>query len=575
MKVSINWLKELVDLNISAEELVKLLPLRTIGTKEATEDFIELDMKGYNRADLLSLRGVALEVTAITDSAVKFIETKDNEYIFSQQNLPKLNVEVKDPKLAPVYCLVKIENLKVEDSNKDWVKKLSDSGFRSINNIADVTNLVMLEYGQPLHAFDSGLIDADASDNKKIIVRTAKAQEQIITLDNKTRTLNSDDLLITDPKKAVGIAGVMGGKNSEISDNTQAIFLEAAIFDPAALRKTSTKLGLTSEASKRFYHGLTKIRLFQALNQAIKMYQNLGGKLTAITIIDHFEQVQKRVLLTQQKVNSLIGVDIPEDKIADYLIRLGFTLDQFEKGVWGVTAPYWRLDIQIEEDLIEEVARMYGYEKIPAKSLPGEAPKSIDQSQFNLTYNLKNTLVELGLTEVNTYPYYSTKTLETLGFSGKNLNNLVKVTNPISAETQYLRQNLWPNLIEIISKNLKQGFLDLAIFELGKIYFIDEKQQIFENYSLAIALLNGGNNPTKELFAIFNKLNQKLSLNIKVEAKKATGADLGLFHPSRFVQLISDDKLLGKLAEVHQRLTDKFGISNRIAVLEVGINLLN
>lgn len=564
MKVSIAWLKELVDLNISVDELVKLLPLRTIGTKEITDNFIELDMKGYNRADLLSLRGIALEVAAITDSAVKFVETKKNEYIFSQQNLPKLDVEVKDNKLAPVYCLVKIENLKVEPSSPDWIKKLSDSGFRSINNLADITNLVMLEYGQPLHAFD-----AETIDQQKIIVQTAKPNEQIITLDNKTRSLNTADLLITDPKKAVGIAGVMGGKNSEVDENTQTIFLEAAVFDPATLRKTSSKLGLTSEASKRFYHGLTKVRLFQALDAAIKMYQEISGKIAGITIIDNFEQNLKRVLLTQQKVNDLIGVDIPVKKVEDYLASLGFTFNHLKKGVWEVTTPYWRLDVQIEEDLIEEIARMYGYEKIPSKSLPGQAPHAVDQTRFNLVHNLKNALVELGLTEVSTYPYYSTKTLKNLGFNNIHLKSLVKVANPISSETEYLRQNLWPSLAEVISKNLKQGFSDLAIFEFGKVYYFNEKLEISEKDCLAIALMNGTDNPVKELLAIFNQLNQKLNLNIKVESKMKTNEDTALFHPSRFVHLKIDNKLVGGIGEVHQRISDKFGVSDKIAVLQI------
>lgn len=258
MRVSMSWLKELVDLKIPLKEMIRLLPLRTVGLKEASQDSFELDMKGYNRADLLSMRGVAYEIAAITNSEVSFKENLD--YIWEKLQLPAVETEVKDANLAPVYCLAKIEGLKVDKSSPDWIKKLNDSGMRTVNNIADVTNLIMLEYGQPLHAFNSNTVK-----DGKIIVRKASQEERIVTLDNKTRNLEAADLLITDPEKALGIAGVMGGKNSEVSDSTTTILLEAAIFDPVNLRNTATRLGLQSEAGKRFQHGLTKKKTTSSL----------------------------------------------------------------------------------------------------------------------------------------------------------------------------------------------------------------------------------------------------------------------------------------------------------------------
>lgn len=547
MKVSKAWLKELVDLKVPVEELVRLLPLRTIAVKEDTADYFELDMKGYNRADLLSLRGVAYEVGAITESEVKFTEEDPNF-----PNLPKVNVTVEDNKLAPVYCIAKIENLKVEQSNDTWVKKLNSSGVRSVNNIADVTNLVMLEYGQPLHAFDAAQVT-----NETIIVRTAKEGEKLTTLDNKERTLTKDDLLITDPKKALGLAGVMGGKNSEVSDSTSTILLEAAIFDPVTLRKTAAKLGLISEASKRFYHGLTKKRLFQALNAAIKMYEGLGGKLTTLTIADNLNNLNEKNLplpLTQTKINSLIGIDISPQKVEDYLQKLNFTLALQGQALraWKVTPPYWRLDIGIEEDLIEEVARMYGYEKIPAKPLPTNSANMEESAQFRLIERLKKALYELGLTEVQTYSYYSTQVIQN---SKVKSQNLIKIANPISAETEYLRDNLWPNLVEVVGGNVRQGYKDIAIFEIGKIYYKNEKGEAAERYSLAIALMNGTDNPLAEL----HEIQKKLSLKTE-ELEKSE-----YFHPNR---------VIGAAAEVHKRITDKFGIPQRVAVLEIGLNKL-
>ncbi|MBI2595796.1 phenylalanine--tRNA ligase subunit beta [Candidatus Daviesbacteria bacterium] len=573
MKVSIDWLKELVEIN-DIGEVIRLLPLRTIGTKEETEDFIELDMKGYNRADLLSMRGVAYEVAAITDSKVKFSENESQI-----KEVGKINVEINNPKLCPIYCVAKIENLKVEQSSDAWVKKLSDSSLRSVNKIADITNLIMLEYGQPLHAFDASKVS-----NETIVVRIAKDGERITTLDGKTRDLETADLLIADPQNNLGIAGVMGGKDSEVSDSTSTILLEAAIFDPAALRATSTRLGISSEASKRFYHGLTKKRLFQALDAAIKMYQGLGGKLTALTIVGDFEDRQKNIVLTKEKLDSLIGVNIPADEVQKYLEKLHFALAhpqgvdrdsaEFHLGgesSWTVSPPYWRLDINIEEDLVEEVARMYGYEKIPAKELSKNLPagRQVDQSLFELIYKIKTSLVNLGLTEIQTYSFYSTQIIENLQV---DTDNLVKIANPISSETEYLRDNIWPNLLEKVAQNMKHGFSDIAVFEVGKVYQAVENNRPKETYKLSITLLNGSNNPIRELYQIFQDTLLHLPAG-KAGLRGVTkrGNEEKYFHPTRLSFLEHSGKEVGKVAEVHPKIVNRFGVEKRIAVLEIEI----
>lgn len=567
MKVSIDWLKELVDLNVSLDELIRLIPLRTIGTKEITKDFIELDMKGYNRADLLSLRGVAYEIAAITDSKVSFIEedVDKDKMLHVDQTVQKLDIKIEDRKLCPVYCLAKIEGLRVGPSDQAWVKKLTDCGLRSINNIADITNLVMLEYGQPLHAFN-----AESVKNEKIIVRCAKKGEIIATLDGKVRDLETLDLLITDPQNALGIAGVMGGKDSEVSDSTTTILLEAAIFDPTNIRKTATRLKLQSEASKRFYHGLTKKRLLQAFDAAIKMYQQLGGKLTAITLTGNLEDQPKTIKLTQEKINSLIGVDIPSNQAENSLTKIGFKLNlrshmSSGKAVWDVTIPYWRLDINIEEDLIEEIARMYGYEKIPAKKLVGEIPEKIDQSFFELIHKLKTALVNLGLTEIQTYSFYSTDVLNNTEWDKKHL---VKITNPISSETEYMRENLWPNLVAVVAENLKYGYKDIAVFELGKTYHPKENSIPEERYYLSLALINGTDNPIQELSQILNQL------KIRISHTGGVINEQKLFHPTRCANLAFNGQSVGKAAEIHPRILDKFGLAKRVAVAEIAIDYL-
>lgn len=556
MNVSKTWLKELVDLKVSIEEVERLLPLRTIGTKEITEDFIELDMKGYNRADLLSMRGVAFEVSAITDSQLQFGDTEN--YIWNHHSLPQVNVKVESEKLVPVYCIAKIEGLKVGPSSENVKKKLSDSGIRSVNNVTDITNLIMLEYGQPLHAFD-----ADTIKDETIVVRNARDGEKLTTLDNKERILKDNDLLITDPEKILGLAGIMGGKDSEIKDSTTTIFLEAAIFDPISIRKTATRLGLNSEAAKRFQHGLTIKNLLQALDQAIIEYQipELGGKLTAISIVGNINEGNlKTIKLDLGKLNRLIGIEINEKDVRNYLEKLGFKVSDS----WNVEVPYWRLDINYQEDLIEEVARLYGYERIPAAPLKGELPEKVDQSLFENIHQLRTKLTQLGLTEIQTYSFFSTKVLSSLGWD-KNSKFLVKVANPMSAETTYLRQALWPNLVEVIDKNLRQGFKDQALFEIGKVYMVNNEGEIDEHWCLSGALMNETDNPLAEL----NQIVKQLDLNVEIKETEQPEVVKGILHPKRFLKFEKDGEMIGGMSEVHPRYLDNFGINQRVAVFEI------
>lgn len=550
MRVSISWLKKLVDLKVPIEELIRLLPLRTIGLKEVTDDYIELDMKGYNRADLLSLRGVSREVSAITDSHIKFKEEKPE-----RDNLSKTPVQIEDEKLCSLQGVAKIEGLKVGHSKDEWVKKLADSGMRSVNNIVDVTNLIMLEYGQPLHSFDASTIK-----DETIIVRAAKEGEEITTLDEKLRKLSSEDIVLADTEKPIDVAGVMGGKNTETSDSTNTILLTASLFNPQMIMKTAHKLGLHSEASKRFQYGLTKKRLLQAFTAAIKMYEGLGGKLTAITLTGNLQDKIKTIKLNRQKVNSLIGIDIPSEEIELSLKKLGFTFTHPggeemrlhpRGGSWEVTVPYFRLDVNIEEDLIEEIARMYGYERIKPKELSGKLPDKINQSFFELISKLKSTLVSLGLTEVQTYSFYSTSVILNFQFS---ILNLLKILNPMSAETEYLRDKLWPNLLEITAKNIRNGIKDVAIFEIGKVYSPVKDGSTQESYHLSIALSNGTDNPIAELNQIAKSLNLHLE-GVKLNFRKYS-------HPTRHKN---------GMAEIHPRFVNKFGVEQRIAVLEMDL----
>ncbi|HEY5601210.1 MAG TPA: phenylalanine--tRNA ligase subunit beta [Patescibacteria group bacterium] len=539
MKVSLSWLKELVNYNWSPQELADRLSLKSIGVKEVNDNFIELDLT-YNRGDLLSLRGVAREVAAISGTQIKFGNLPN-----PKQNLPEVSVKIENPKLAPVYCVAKIENLKVEKSSDSWIKKLADSGIRTVNNIADITNLIMLEYGQPMHAFDGKKVQ-----NEEIIVRNAKKNETVQTLDGKNRILTTSDLLITDSQGILGLAGVMGAKNSEVSNSTNTILLEAAIFDPVTIRKTSMNHGLYSEAGKRFQHRLTKTNLLNAFAEVIRIYGDQGGKLTAISLVGDFIENPKTIILNYDRLNNLIGASIPKNEVESALNNLGFEVNSNDQG-WEVRPPNWRLDIQIEEDLVEEVARIYGYEKIETKPLSLENAEPLDQSIPNLILSLKQKLKNIGLTEVETYSFYSSQVIENLNLNKKSL---VKIANPITTETEYLRDFIWPNLIEVVDKNIKSDFSDIAIFEIGKVYSPKKEDLPIEEFRVSIALMNDTDNPITELEAIIDSL--------KITKPSGKLGDLALFHPTRRTK---------NSAEVHPRILNKFAITKRVAVFEINL----
>ncbi len=557
MKVSLSWLKELVDIKLSAKKLADQLSLISIGVKEFTDDFLELDLT-YNRGDLLSLRGVAREVTAITNSKLLFSTDTSSQ----GEKLPGTPVKIADVNLSAVQCVAKITGLRVAKSPEAWVKKLADCGMRTVNNIADVTNLIMLEYGQPLHAFDQTRVK-----DETINVRYANPGETLVTLDGKLRKLESSDIVLADTEKALDVAGIMGGQDTEIKNSTTTILLSASLFNPNLVRKTAQRLALHSEASKRFQHGLTKTSLLQALTAAIKMYEGLGGKLTALALTGDFEDNPKILALSQHKLNSLIGIDIPANQVESSLQSLGFTLaSHLSSGglKWKVTVPYWRLDINIEEDLIEEVARMYGYEKIPAQPLEGAVPEKLDESLQNLIYDLKTALKNAGLTEVQTYSFYSSNIIENLKLE---IKNLVKIANPLSSETQYLRQSIWPNLLEVVERNLKHGFSDIAVFEIGKAYYV-EKDLPKEEYRLSIVLCNGTDNPLSELYQVVQNV-WKILKDVMVTKVDPKNLAANLCHPNRYFELERNGKQIGGLSEIHLKILNKLGIEKRVAIMEV------
>lgn len=410
-----------------------------------------------NRPDALSNIGIAREISAITKK--KFVLPKI-DLIENDEKIEKyLKVEIENDKDCPRYCARLVKNVKVKDSPQ-WLKNyLLNVGIRPINNIVDISNFVMLELGQPLHTFDARLVEGG-----KIIVKNANDNEKFITLDGKERILDSSMLMICDAYKKIAIAGVMGGANSEITENTKDVIIESAYFNPKSIRRTSKKLGLSTESSYRFERGVDYKNTLVAANRAAQLIAELSGGEIVGGYIDEnpikFDEVE--IELRVSRTNKVLGIELSREEIADILLRLGIQVVKSNGDVLLCTIPSFRPDLTREIDLIEEVARIFGYDKIPGDSRIN-FEISIDKIQLQLEDKVREILTGYGLYEVMNNTLLNEKEAD--------FDNLktVKILNPISQELSHLRPSLIPGLLKTVSLNHRFSEFDLHLYEIGRV----------------------------------------------------------------------------------------------------------
>lgn len=451
------------------EDIMDLTALKPeVGTPLAevlgkTDVILEFDNKALtHRPDLWGHYGIAREIAAITNKKFKHLKPKIKIPVSSES----VKVSVKNFDLCPRYCGLIINNVRVGES-PEWIKRrLKATGHGVHNNIVDVTNYVMHELGQPMHAFDKGFIKGG------IIVRTANSGEKMTTLDDKTRSLDSDILVIADNEKAVAIAGVMGGQNSEINENTTSIILESANFSGASVRRTSVKLGLRTDSVQRFEKSLDPFLAEAAIKRAAELILEIcPNAVIAGPISDEkkFNEKPVKVDLNIKKVQSKIGVDIEPEEMKNILEKLEFEVEDLKKGVFSVTVPSFRAskDIDIEDDLIEEIARMYGYENIAATlpKLPTRLP--IENMERFKKHRLRELLsYGLNFDEVYNYSFYGDEEIKRCQMTEAGH---LKLLNYLSEDQTHLRISLVPNLLKSLQLNLK-NFDDVRIYEIGHTY---------------------------------------------------------------------------------------------------------
>jgi phenylalanyl-tRNA synthetase beta chain len=450
-----------------------------------------------NRGDCLSHVGMARELSAVLDKKLDLdipkIDDKDSDFL----------IEILSPEKCPRYCGITISDIKIGPS-PDWlVKKIEAMDGKSINNLVDITNYIMFDLGQPLHAFDAKKI----SDNN-IVVREAKKDEEFITLDNEKRILSEEMLVIADPEKAVALAGVMGGLNSEVDDNTTSIILESAEFNPVNIRQTAKKLGLATEASYRFERGIDPEMTEKALDKATSLIVELcGGKITGkkTNIASTYENTW--VPFELERINNLLGTDIKEADAKKYLENLGFVLKDNM-----VQAPSWRHDVTIWQDLAEEIGRIFDLNNIAKVETPKtEKPKS---GIYHFKEHMKDVLVEAGFSEVNTYSFLSEADLEALKL---DKTDLLEVANPVQPENKYLRKFLLPSLLKAVAKN--PIFDPVLIFEIGNVFTTSSEEA-------HLALASSGKNAKKEIESAISNLKDKLKLDLDIQVNELSRDDL-------------------------------------------------
>ncbi len=436
--------------------------------KKGGKDFIlDIDIRPNRAGDCFSHIGIAREIATILGLNFKVPSPKPRE---EKKIKAKEFIEVKIQNKEDCfrYTARIITNVKVRPSPK-WIQdRLAACGLRPINNIVDATNYIMLETGQPLHAFDLDKLSESGPGQKLIVVRRAKKGEKITTLENQSYSLNEGVLIIADSKEPLAIAGIKGGKKAEIDKKTRNIVLESANFNPLAVRNGSAKLNLKTDSSWRFEHGIDPNLAEFSINRVAELIQKISGGKIVEGLIDNYlrKVLPRKVLLDLNYLKTLLGIEISKKETIKILNNLGFETRGIKQKMLEVSIPTRRLDVVLAEDLIEEIGRIYGYEKIPARPLIGAF--SVPKRNDNVFWQdmAKNILKEAGFSEVYNYSFVSERGIKTFGYSAADL---VEIENPISSNQKYLRPSLISNLLKNTKENLKY-FNELNFFELGKTF---------------------------------------------------------------------------------------------------------
>jgi len=578
MGVSLNWLKEYIDYEWTPEELVHRLTMAGIaieGVEAEGDDFImDLDLTP-NRGDCLGMINLAREIAALNGNTIRIAPVALDEN--SEKIDDYIAVELADPDLCRRYATRLVKNVVIKES-PDWMQKaLINSGIRPINNIVDITNYVMLETNQPLHAFDYHLLEGK---NKKIVVRRAKTDEKFVTLDETERTLDSDMLVITDGRRAIALAGVMGGFNTEIKNDTRDVLIESAWFLGPNIRRTSRRLALRTDSSQRFEKGSDINGVIYAVNRAAALMQQLANAEVVNGICDAYPKPESNQVITLRpdRVNRLLGIELNMEQIKSYLQSLDFPIEESD-GVLKVEAPSYRPDVTMEVDLIEEVARLHGYDNIPAVLPVGNTT----QGGLNAVQRFRDRVREVmahNLYEVVNYSFINPLHLDNLRLpANAREREVVVVANPLSEEQGIMRTTLLPGLLGTAATNLARKNENLAFFELGAVFYPSDDRLPRETTKLG-AIITGSNdinwlqNKVKHDFYYLKGVAEDLLRQLNISDYDFVPVQIESYHPGRTASIVSGDMVLGVVGEVHPMVLENYDIKPRCCAMEIDMEAL-
>jgi len=533
-----------------------------------------------NRPDCLSVTGIAREVAALTGAPLRLPAA---DYAEAEDAIDSLvSVGISAPDLCPRYCASLITGIKVGRSPGWLQQRLAASGMRPINNVVDVTNYVMLEYGQPLHAFDF-----DRLRGRQIIVRRAMHGEVITTIDGVERRLDPDILVIADREEAIAVAGIMGSGASEVMGGTQAVLLESANFDRVAIRHGCDRLQVRSEASLRFDKGLNSGLPPVPLLRATQMLLEIAGGTAARGVIDAYpgKSQSEPVLLSAREVERLSGLKVGIGRMRKVLTSLGFECREGNSGSQvSVAVPYWRSDIRCPADLVEEIVRIIGYESVPATRLSAQLPRQQSRTspaslRIDLREKLRGVLAGLGFQEILAYPLVSLEKIQKLSPKRELKTPSLKVANPMSKEQEYLRISLRGGLLATLARNQKHESAGIRLFEIGKV-FLPQGKDLPEEREMLCAVLSGSRTEPywhshSEPMDFFDAKGvvENAVARCGIEASFGVSEDETLF-PGRGADVLVGDDSIGVIGELHPEVAQAFDLSDSVYLIELDLEKL-
>ncbi|MDD7729340.1 MAG: phenylalanine--tRNA ligase subunit beta [Clostridia bacterium] len=516
-----------------------------------------------NRVDCYGVLGIAREAAATFNK--KFCPPEVKVTGNEEKASDYIKVTVEDPKLCPRYCARVVKNVKIGPSPKWMQRCLASNGIRPINNLVDITNYVMEEYGQPMHAYD-----LDTIEGREIVVRRAEKGEKFVTLDGQERTMDDSVLMICDGKKPVGIAGIMGGENSMITDNVHTVLFEAACFNGTNIRLSSKKIGLRTDASGKFEKGLDPNNAEAAINRACQLMEELGAGEVVGGIVDVCNETREpsRVKFEPERINALLGTSLTKEEMLDYLARVELTYDEATN---EIVAPTFRQDIHCMADVAEEVARFFGYDKIPTTLPTGEATTGKMPFKLRIENVARDIAEYCGFSEGMTYSFESPKVFDKLRIPQDDvLRKVITISNPLGEDYSIMRTSTLNGMLTSLATNYNRRNKDVRLYEMGNIYLpkalpLTELPDERTQFTLGMY----GNGDFFDMKGVCEEFFEKIGMKKKMQYDPESGKPY--LHPGRQANMIYEGTVVGYLGEVHPLVADAYGIDDRayIAVIDI------